>query len=380
MIAPDRTRRWWTAWTVGLGLIVLLAGPARGQNSAKEDRRQTRPPKLSESRGDATTPPKDKDKDKDKEPAPAVPPKGDAEPKPLGFFGDTTKFSKIGGWGSFGSAMGQFGMAKATLIMMPPIQEELKLTDDQKGKLRDWQASLRKKGEEMGRAMREKAGADPFQGGDAVPITARITQFTTMMDQLGGFMKENEAGLARILNPAQRKRLNQVALQMEGIAALTRPEIVEALGMDEEEEQAIRQILAQSRMMQMTSWVGSMVAMRPARRPSAPNAKADPNANPDPNANANTKPADDDPKAKLEREKAMRKGFETMRDRTDQIQERTVKEILTVLSRAQRAKFEILLGPPFDPKKLNDLGRPPGRPGTAPATKPDEPGAAPKRP
>ena len=282
--------------------------------------------------------------------------------------------------------MGEFGFAKSTLIMMPPVQEELKLTDEQKKKLRELQESMRKKGEEMGKSMREKIGPDPFKASENLPVAARVMQFTNMIGQFSSLARENEAGIVKFLKPAQRKRLNQIALQMEGISALTKPEIVEALGMMEEDEQAIRLILTQSRTMQMTTWIGSMMAMRPNRPNGDPNVKnpttppTDPKTKPTPTTDARPDPPADprletDPKVRLEREKAMRGRFETMRDQTDQIQQRAVREISKVLSKAQRARFEIMLGPPFDPKKINNLGRPPQRngepaaPEESPATK-----------
>jgi hypothetical protein len=196
-----------------------------------------------------------------------------------------------------------------------------------------------------------------------------------MMEQVSSFVKENESGLARILNAPQRKRLNQISLQMEGISALTRPEVAEALGMLDEEQDQIRQLLNQSRAQQMTTWIGSMMATRPPRNP-----VGDPNAR---EASSTTGPptkADDnsasksDPEAiarsKAAREKAMKQGFETMRDRSDQIHAGSVREIINLLSKAQRARFEILLGPPFDPKKINELGQPPRREGPTRSTEP----------
>ena len=297
--------------------------------------------------------------------------KPEAESASVGFFGDPKKFTRLGGWGSFGNAMGQFGFAKSTLIMMPPVQEELKLTASQKEDLRKWQDTMRKRGEEMGRAMREKNGdGDPFRGAENQPIAARVVQFTSMMNQFSTILRENETGLGRILNAPQRKRLNQISLQMEGISALTKPEIVEALGMTEEELEMVQQVLTRSRAMQMTTWIGSMMAMRPNRQP-----PADPKANTEGAAKKDASPPGDPPagtveldaKAKADREKAMRQRFESMRDQSDQIQNRAVREITNILSKAQRAKFENLLGPPFDPKKINNFGRPPGPPAEKPA-------------
>jgi LTXXQ motif family protein len=371
-------------------LLFGLCAPASAQTDPKSGadpggaKPKAAPKRLSELRGDSETP----TKDPSSSPSPKADSKKEPEPAPIGFFGDTSKFTRLGGWGSFGNAMGEFGFAKSTLIMMPPVQEELKLTDDQKQKLRELQDVMRKKGEEFGKSMREKAGPDPFKASENLPIAARVMQFTNMIGQFSSLARENEAGIVKFLKPAQRKRLNQIALQMEGISALTKPEIVEALGMSEEEEQAVRLILTQSRTMQMTTWIGSMMAMRPNRRNGDPNAPQEPTpptapkTKPTPTTDAKPDPAkpeppadprlETDPKVRLEREKAMRSQFETMRSRTDQIQQRAVREISNVLSKAQRAKFEIMLGPPFDPKKINNLGRPPQRNGepTAPEETP----------
>jgi hypothetical protein len=366
-------------WWVVLVLVLELGSLAHGQDRIGANDQSGQIParkKLAESRADEKP---------DSVAEPAIDSKTTkkiekpAEPKSteVGFFGDTKKFTKFGGWGSFGSSMGQFGFARTTLIMMPSVQEELKLTDEQKKKLREWQEGLRKKGEEMGRAMREKNGDDPLKTTENVPITTRVVQFTSMMNQFSSFAKENEVGLAKILNAPQRKRLNQIALQMEGVSALLKPDIIEALALMEEEQEQIQQLLNQSRAQQMTTWIGSMMSMRP-RRPSGANDQADVPADLDPKSSGEPKPSKSTPeseaKARTEREKAMRKNFETMRDRTDQIHNRTVKEIINVLSKAQRAKFELLLGPPFDPSKINEFGRPPRQEGARPDLnpKPDE--------
>ena len=74
---------------------------------------------------------------------------------------------------------------------------------------------------------------------------------------------------------------------------------------------------------------------------------------------AETPKAAPDPKARAERERALRKQFQSMRDQTDQLQDRAVREISRLLTKNQRVKFEKLLGPPFDPAKINTLGPPP---------------------
>jgi hypothetical protein len=329
----------------GLALVFALLGTTQAQTATKPD--------AAKAKTKAKT--KGKTPDTSKNTA-DVAKTDDDESSPPNFFGDPKKFTRMGGWGSFGNAMGQFGFAKSTLIMMPPLQAELKLTDKQKEQLREWGETMRKRGETMGKSFREQNGDDPLRGGDNLPMAARVFQFTSMIGQFSGMARENETGVNRILDRSQRQRLNQISLQMEGISALMRPEIIKSLNIDEERQEQIQEILTGTRMAQMTTWVGSMMSMRPPRRPSA-----DSNTNP---PDANDAPAEKsrpDPKARADRERAMRKQFQSMRDTTDQFHDRSVREITRLLTKNQRAKFEKLLGPPFDPAQINTLGRPPQR-------------------
>jgi hypothetical protein len=231
----------------------------------------------------------------------------------------------------------------------------------------------------MGRSMREQAG-DPMQQGD-MPIAARIFQFTTMMSKLSEMLKENENGFSRILNPAQRKRLNQVSLQMEGIAALSKPEVAEVMNLTPDQEEAISLVITRSRLNQMTTWIEqgqAMASLRNRRRPTgtdtpenapseANTAKTRPTTTRDESGTDGkiTGPATE--KERAEREKVFRKQFETMREKADSIQDQTVRDLTKILPRRQRSTFEKLLGPPFDPSKINTFGRPPAQPETKPA-------------
>ena len=74
-------------------------------------------------------------------------------------FGDASRFTRYGGWGGIGGAAGQWGFGRSMLVMMPAVQEELKLTDDQKQKLRDWSKQMRTQFEESGQELREQGEA-----------------------------------------------------------------------------------------------------------------------------------------------------------------------------------------------------------------------------
>lgn len=372
-----------------LGLLVALAfGPAAlaaAQDNAAPAR--TRRPTLSERRG-VTPPPGDAEaKPATPSDAPAADPKpaaGAAAPDRPSFLGDTSKFTRYSGWGSMGGALGQFGVAKSMLVNMPAVQKELKITDEQKAKIHGVQVRTRERGEELGRSMRARgedpAGEDGEGQGQDQSVLSRVNQFTTMMGRVSDLMRENDDAFGKVLTASQRKRLDQIALQMEGVMALTRPEVADALGLFPVEQEEIQQIVARSRMTQMTSMVGAMMRMRsrmgrdanppggPGDRP-RPDASDAPNARtPDP-AQATDKPKEKDgerkpaptvsPEERARREKAMREQFTTLRDGNDKIQDQAVREILRFLNKAQKAKFAQMLGPPFDPNQLTEIGRPP---------------------
>ncbi len=84
-------------------------------------------------------------------------------------------------------------MSMGGLLRIPKVQEELKLTDDQKEQLRG-----------LGREMRENR-------------------------------EEAEKKLAEVLKPDQLARLKQLRLQVGGPALLTQPDVVKELGLSDEQ-------------------------------------------------------------------------------------------------------------------------------------------------
>jgi hypothetical protein len=141
-------------------------------------------------------------------------------------------------------------MAKAMLLMSPAVQKELKLKETQIQSLREWGDGLRKRGETMfqrqgqgqgqGGNPRDRNNAGPpgdggQQGGPPNPL-AMIEMVTTLV-------RDGESSLAKILDKKQLARLNQIALQMEGVAALGRPEVAEAIYLAPEQVEQIQEIL-----------------------------------------------------------------------------------------------------------------------------------------
>ncbi len=318
----------------------------------------------------------------------------DAPPRPEGGFnplGDTARFTRMGGWGGMGSGMAQFGMAKTMLLMMPPVQKELKLTEGQLKDLREWGEGLRKRGESMFRRQAQGGNAGepntpdgpppglpgpPPEGG---PAPGPPPNPMAMIELISTLTREGESGLAKILDKRQYARLNQIALQMEGIAALARPEVAEAIYLSPEQVGDIQEILNGAKAQQIGLFVRQGFAMRGRRGANVEAAKP---------RSGEAEPEDPEAQAKrrhAERER-MRTEFTKLRDSSDQIHDATTAKILRVLDKKQRARFEKLLGEPFDPSKLAGPGGfgGPGRPDAAAgeakaADAPKPPDAAPAR-
>lgn len=305
-------------------------------------------------------------------------PAATAKAAPPGGFsplGDPSRFTRMGGWGGIGAGMAQFGLAKAMMINMPAVQKELKLTEDQVKQIREWSDGLRKRGESLFRRQAEAGNAaDAGNGnGNGNPAPPDVPQGQpggppnplAMLDMISTITREGEAGLAKILNKGQRTRLEQIALQMEGVSALARPEVAESIYLSPEQVEEIQQILAGAKTQQIGHFLRQGLAMRGRRGPDAnaggpaPFAGGDrPAPRPTEAKKADAEP--EDPEAQAKRRQAERQRrqseFSKLREGSDQIQDAATAKILRVLARKQRERFDKLLGEPFDPAKLNGAG------------------------
>ncbi len=116
----------------------------------------------------------------------------------------------------------------AMLVQSPKVQQELKLTDEQRQKLQELVEQLREKMRGAGQKLRE------------APPEERQKQLQAMREEV-------EKQLATVLNERQGKRLKQIALQVEGYAALGRPEVAKQVGLTEEQTLKVRDVLQQAR-------------------------------------------------------------------------------------------------------------------------------------
>jgi hypothetical protein len=307
-------------------------------------------------------------------------------------------------------------MAKSLLIMLPPVQDELKITPKQVDQLKRWSESMRDRGRAFGEQMRQQGPTfDPFRS-NQIPLAQAATQITQLMGRMSSLLRENESGIQQILTPTQRKRLDQIALQMEGVTSLARPEVADRLKLTFSQRERIAQAIAQHRTRQLFTFLTQSRAFaaefardrkpdpddssQPAQatESSAPRPDASPSGSrrseaeidgkPDPERKpkdgADTKAtADSEPTPKadsesnsdsevesearrLERRKQaerVRQKVEDMRSQGDALQSQITQALLKILDDRQRRNFDRMLGPPFDPAAINDFSpRNPPRP------------------
>ena len=127
----------------------------------------------------------------------------------------------------------------------------------------------------------------------------------------------------KVLDARQRARLQQIVFQAEGLSALSRPDVLKSLQIDEEQLGQIQEIL--------TNLVGESRELRDALKAEA----------------AGFEPGDPEQEAeRKEREKtALRSGMSDLNTRV-------LKQIKSVLSRRQRETLARMRGEPFDFSKL----------------------------
>ncbi len=143
-----------------------------------------------------------------------------------------------GGRGGFGGGFGG-GTGVTGLLAMQEVQTELKLTDEQKTKLREAQSELR-------------GGFGGGAGGNREEIRnlsreerqKRMEEFRKQMEER---TKKAEELVKGTLTADQSARLNQLRLQREGFQSLSRAEVAAALKVTDAQKEAIADILQAAR-------------------------------------------------------------------------------------------------------------------------------------
>ncbi|MCS6829270.1 MAG: hypothetical protein RMM08_06810 [Armatimonadota bacterium] len=140
-----------------------------------------------------------------------------------------------GGRRGMGPGMG-FGMGGGFgLLMMPEVQKEIGLTEQQMQQIQQLMVQQR---EQMQTLMPQLRDATPEQR-------------QQLMQQA---MQKWDEAIGKILQPAQKTRLRELRLQAEGTFALMRPDVAKELNLSEEQKKKIGSIMEQYRQKQMQLW------------------------------------------------------------------------------------------------------------------------------
>jgi Spy/CpxP family protein refolding chaperone len=210
----------------------------------------------------------------------------------------------------------------SALIQKPAVQKALGLTESQRKKVE----SLEKKRAEAwkrqageARVRLRELGSDP-DGESRKAVAQAVAQALNEAGRRG--QDETDAAVLRALDPKMRTRLREIQYQVEGPLAFERPELLEKLFLDEVQLDLVKQAVGEG-LRQIVS--DAMVTIR-----------------------------DTDAKgqARAPSEKEIKTAITKNTEAATRSRSATTKAILKILTKAQRARYEKLLGEPFDLAKL----------------------------
>src|SRR5262245_52085465 len=143
------------------------------------------------------------------------------------------------GPGGFGPRMfgpgGPGGMQGARLLLlgMPEVRAELGVAEPQQKPLDELLADV----QQQTRAAFEAVNFQELPSLSDEEREKRLADLRKKTEESG---KKADEQLARILEPKQLARLDQLQIQREGVGALNRPEIVKKLALTEEQQTKVR--------------------------------------------------------------------------------------------------------------------------------------------
>ena len=154
------------------------------------------------------------------------------------------------GKGGFGGGMMGGGGALG-LIRSKTVQDDVKITEDQSSKLKDWAKDYMPKMQEMMKSKME--GIDQSQFREKMPA---------IMAELS---KETYKELAGVLKPEQIARLKQIEIQVAGNRAFAMPAVTEALKLKDDQKDKLKDVTdsAQKETMDLGQEYGSRFGQPP---------------------------------------------------------------------------------------------------------------------
>ena len=122
-----------------------------------------------------------------------------------------------------------------SLIGIEQVRKELKITDDQQTKL----AEIQKK--------QSAARQELFSGLRDLPQEERRAKFTELRGKFEELNKKFTAQTNKVLNADQKKRLQEITIQVRGGSALSSGDVAKALGLSDEQTKKLTAINAEYR-------------------------------------------------------------------------------------------------------------------------------------
>jgi len=128
---------------------------------------------------------------------------------------------------------------KLALLRLPAVQKELKLSEKQKSEVARIGSSAKTAKKAIDAESKGKAKTKREDNPEGIANPDAEAREAALAELEG----QTEAELRKLLDATQRKRLSEIALQVEGPDAFLKPELIEKLVLEEIQVQAIQEIL-----------------------------------------------------------------------------------------------------------------------------------------
>jgi hypothetical protein len=209
------------------------------------------------------------------------------------------------------------------LVNHPLVQEELKLTDDQKAKLKDLASK------------RAPAGTRKPSSGSSKAVATSSRPKSSGGSTTPGAISFHQKQLDDLLDADQRKRLEQISLQIDGPLAVAKPEVAKKINLSAAQLKQVRSIGVEMR--------NQLAELGPVNPPPG------------------DKPPPGDEPAESEKTPD--------RVQFEQVREAAGARVMKLLKPTQKDAFNQLLGPTFEVAKLRTA--PASTEGGGPETRPN---------
>jgi hypothetical protein len=224
------------------------------------------------------------------------------------------------------------------LIRSTAVRKDLGLTQAQADRILRIDEEFNKRRREAAQGLRKDAsGVDP----------------TELMTMIASLRAENEAAIAEVLEPRQRKRLAQIVIRAEGPLAVSRPEVADAINLGPSEVEYIQEVMREYKEVADRLWQEHIERLRDIRD----RAIAAPRGREKAGRIAGAKAPGGEPgrpgDALPSRDPATVAEEERFRKESIKLEDEVIRQVSKALSRKQRAAFNRLLGEPFDLGKLS---------------------------